>query len=68
MWKHSVEIILDWLLDVVGEHSERSRVWWKMAYVIVILLLVVGMCVCVFPYANDATISLTKALTIQKIA
>ena len=45
MWKNPIEIILDFLLDVVGEHCERSRAWWKMAYVIVIVLLVVGMCV-----------------------
>ena len=45
MWKHPVEIILDLLLDVVGEHSERARYWWKMAYVLVLVLLVVGMCV-----------------------
>ena len=45
MWKLPVEIILDLLLDVIGEQNERTRRWWKMAYVVAIVLLVVGMCV-----------------------
>jgi hypothetical protein len=45
MWKHPLEIILDLLLDFVGEHSEHSRRWWKMACVVALVLFVVGMCV-----------------------
>lgn len=45
MWKHPLEIVLDLLLDLIGECSESARRWWKMAFVVVMVLLVVGVSV-----------------------